>query len=60
MDTTLEMYQHEKTNKLQKSNAIRLLVCCEEDDQEDEYRLLLEEIEDLKERKDAYEREEVE
>ena len=55
MDATLEMFQYEKRNKLQKSNAIRLCMCCEEEDQEDEYRLLLEEIEDLKDRKDEYE-----
>jgi len=54
MDTTLEMFQHEKTNKLQKSNAIRLLMCCAEEDQDAEYRLLLEEIADLKERKECY------
>ena len=54
MDTTLEMFQHEKTNKLQKSNAIRLLMCCAEEDQDAEYRILLEEIADLKERKECY------
>ena len=55
MDSSLAMFQYEKRNKLQKSNSIRLCMCCEEEDQEDEYRLLLEEIEDLKDRKDEYE-----
>lgn len=57
MDSSLAMFQHEKRNKLQKSNSIRLCMCCAEEDQADEYRMLLEEIADLKNRKDEYEEE---